>query len=233
MRNGLGGASSRERGRVDGRLVVLLLFGGAFLLWGIVFMTGVHKRQGRGGLLAAGEAPSRDSTAHPDTLRAWLRQLPSEWVRITQVEGQGFVILVPCYSSNSVLTLRLPADSLPQVDCAYCDSLGGYSVLGMARDLRDSTWDVQLHPPVGGIRVLPVTDSLLQRFPEAPFQDRLLLWIRPRPAARPDTAGTSAQAGTHAVTADTLFFVPRHQENEFEVLRAEDENPEGCVPESE
>jgi hypothetical protein len=223
----------RERGKVDGRLVVLLLFGGAFLLWGIVFMTGVHKRQGRGGMLAAGEASTRDSTAHPDSLRAWLRQIPSEWVRVTPVEGQGFVILVPCYSSNSVLTLRQPADSLPQAECAYCDSLGGYSILGMARDRRDSTWELLLDPPVGGIHVLPVTDSLLQRFPETPFQDRILLWIRTRPVANPDTSGTTAQTAAPAVAADTLFFVPRHQENEFEVLRAEDENPEGCVPEAE
>lgn len=224
-----GGTRARDRGGVDGRLVVLLLFGGAFLLWGIVFMTGVHKRQGRGGLLAPAEAPARDSTAHPDSLRAWLSLLPAEWVRVTHVEGQGFVILVPCFASNSVLTLRLPADSLPQADCDDCDSLGRYSVLGMARDFRDSTWELHLDPPMGGIRVLPVTDSLLQRFPEAPFQDRILLWIRPRPILGGDTSRTAASAAT----ADTLFFVPRQQENEFEVLRAEDENPEGCIPEAE
>lgn len=222
-------------GKVDGRLVVFLLFGGAFLLWGIVFMTGLHKRQGRGGLLGGKTETARDSTAHPDTLRAWLGQLPTAWVRVTHVEGQGFVILVPCYSSNSTLTLRLPADSLPQVDCAYCDSLGSYAVIGAAKDRHDSAWELHLNPPVGELYALPVTDSLLMRFPEAPFQDRVLLWIRPRPvAAEGDTARTPGPAGPGlAVQADTMIFVPKHEENEFEVLRAEDENPEGCGPETE
>lgn len=230
-----GGIGSREQGKVDGRLVVLLLFGGAFLLWGIVFMTGLHKRQARGGILAQEGSTTRDSTAHPDSLRAWLGAFPSEWVRITRVEGQGFVILVPCYSSNSVLTLRLPADSLPQVDCAYCDSLTGYSVIGAARDNLDSSWELHLNPPAGGIHILHVTYSLLQRYPEAPFQDRILLWIRPGapvPPAPPADGG-DAQSGPTAAAMDTLIFVPRHQENEFEVLKAEDENPEGCVPEAE
>lgn len=253
MRIGKGRASAREQGRVDGRLVVFLVFGGAFLLWGIAFMTGLQKRQGRGSLAAAAPVPARDSTAHPDTLRAWLGRLPAEWVRITRVEGQGFVILVPCYASNSTLTLRLPADSLPRVDCVDCDSLGAYDVLGAARDSRDSSWELHLNPPAGELRVLSVTDSLLQRFPEAPFQDRILLWIRTRlaapvapadatpatpatpavPNASAAAAGDTARPVASTVTADTLIFVPKRQENEFEVLRAEDENPEGCVPEAE
>lgn len=227
---GSGGAG----GKADGRIVVLVLFAGAFLLWGIVFFTGLNQRKTRGIPPGGDDRIYRDSTAHPDSLRAWLSRLPSDWVRVTFVEGQGFVILVPCYSSNSTLTLRGPADSLPQVECEYCDSLGRFGVLGIARDFRDSAWELHLHPPAGQVRVLSVNDSLLKRYPEAPFQDRILLWIRPRPVA--DLAQAAAPPPDSArapATADTLVFVPSHQENEFEVLRAEDENPEGCGPQAE
>src|SRR5688500_14276169 len=124
------------RGKVDGRIVVLVLFAGAFLLWGIVFLTGLNERKARGGLLREDGGVARDSTAHPDSLRAWISRLPPDWVKVTQVEGQGFVILVPCYSSNSTLSLRRPADSLPQVECEYCDSLGRFGVLGIAKAAR-------------------------------------------------------------------------------------------------
>lgn len=219
-------------GKADGRIVVLVLFTGAFLLWGIVFFTGLNQRKSRGALISEDGKVARDSTAHPDSLRAWISRLPSEWVKVTFVEGQGLVILVPCYSSNSTLSLRGPADSLPQVECEFCDSLGSFGVLGIAKDARDSVWEIHLHPPAGQVRVLSVNDSFLKRYPEAPFQDRVLLWIRPLPvaalAAAARASGDSALSATTAPTADTLLFVPSHQENEFEVLRAEDENPEGC-----
>jgi len=224
-----------SEGKVDGRIVVVALFAGAFLLWGIVFLTGLNHRKGRGDLAVGDGKPARDSTAHPDSLRAWISRLPPDWVRVTFVEGQGFVILVPCYSSNSTLSLRRPADSLPQVDCEYCDSLGRFGVLGIGKDARDSAWELHLHPPAGQVRVLAVNDSLLKRYPEAPFQERLLLWIRPRPVAALAPADSSADSATvrTSATSDTLVFVPSQQENEFEVLRAEDENPEGCGPQAD
>lgn len=222
MTNRLRPGARGQNGRVDGRLVVLVVFGGALLLWSIVFMQGLKERdrsrQGRAQERAG--AVFRDSTAHPDTLRAWLGRLPAEWSRVTFVEGQGLMILVPCYSQPGTLSLRLPPDSLPQVNCEYCDSLTQYAILGMARIGRDSIHDLLLHPPAGSLRVLPVTDSLLQAFPDAAFRDRILLWTRNRRKAG-DMAG------------DTLLFVPKSQESEFEVLRAEDENPEGCGPEAD
>lgn len=220
-----------SQGKVDGRLVVILLFTGAFLLWGIVFFTGLHTRDARRGLGSRdGQAPTRDNSTHPDTLRAWLTGLPEEWIKVTEVEGQGLVILVPCYTSNSSLYLKglkPPADSLPQVECEYCDSLGRYQVLGMGKDLNSGALDLQLNPPAGEIRVIPVTDTLLLRYPEAPFQKQVLLWTRPR------TQGGSQGDSLTAPGVDTMVFVPASQENEFEVLRAEDENPEGCGPQGE
>lgn len=217
---------TKAHGKVDGRIVVLVLFAGAFLLWGIVFMTGLgeKRRLGRGGVLGGSPAEVlRDSTAHPDTLRAWMSKLPPDWVKVTKVEGQGFVLLVPCYSSNSTLAFAVPQDSLPQVECEYCDSLGKYSVLAMAKARNDSAWELHLNPPVGNVQILSVSDTLLKRFPEAPFQDRILFWTRPRLGPGP----------SDSAAVDTMFFVPKNQENEFEVLRAEDENPEGCGTQSE
>lgn len=230
-------------GKVDGRIVVILLFAGAFLLWGIVFLAGLNQRGSRGQLPGREDGAYRDSSAHPDTLRAWLAKLPAEWVKVTRVEGQGFVILVPCYTSNSELAFRTEPDSLPRLQCEYCDSLGQYGVLGIARDHRDTTLELQLNPPAGELKVLAVTDSLLARYPEAPFQDRILVWSRPRRVeggAAPDSAAADDSTGVQPTAqvaatpaADTLIFVPRHQENEFEVLRAEDENPEGCGTQAE
>ena len=46
----------------------------------------------------------------------------------------------------------------------------------------------------------------------APFRDRIMLWTRQRAEGK----------------IDSMVFVPKTQESEFETLRAEDENPEGC-----
>jgi hypothetical protein len=122
---------------------------------------------------------------------------------------------------NSALALQVAADSLPAVECEYCDNLSRFTVMGVARDRRDSSLELLLQPPAAQLSILPVTDSLLRRYPEAPFQDRILLLTQ-----------TRVRAADSAVT-DTMVFVPKYQENEFEVLRAEDENPEGCGPPAE
>jgi hypothetical protein len=206
-------------GKVSGRLVVFIVFGGALLLWAIVLLTGYRQKLANQALV---DNPSltRDSAVTPEAIRAWLGVLPPEWLKVTPVEGQGFVLFVPCYSSNSRLTLKAAPDSLPSLACEYCDSLEDFRVTSVTRG-SDSAWDIRPEPEAGSIRIVPVTDSLLQRYPETPFRDRLLLWIR---AQRPDSTG---RAGV-----DTMFFVPKALENEFETLRAEDENPEGCGGES-
>jgi hypothetical protein len=197
------------QGKVSGRVVVILLFTGALLMWGIVFLVGLRTKTER-----KTETPveTADSASSPEEVRRLLKSLPENWIKVTQVEGQGWVLYVPCYSSNSSLSLRTVPDSLPGLACGYCDSLDEYSVAAITRTLRDSVWNLSLDPPSGRIRIHPVNDSLLKNFPEAPFKDKVLLWTRPREGGR----------------TDTLVFVPKSQETEFEVLRAEDENPEGC-----
>ena len=193
------------RSGVSGKWVVFVVFGGALLMWLVVFMVGLHERKTR-----SGEGTEVVTTT--PQVRVWLRSLPQHWSKVTQVEGQGWVLYVPCYSANSEIAIRTVPDSAPGLVCEYCDSLDTFAVKAIALDRKDSAWYLRLAPAAGDVRILPVTDSLLQDFPEAPFQDRILLWIRPKPGGK----------------ADSMIFVPKDQEAEFETLRAEDENPEGC-----
>jgi hypothetical protein len=201
-------AEPAKSGKVSGRLIVLILFPGALLMWGIVFLVGLRQKQADRNY----SADAVDSATTPDEVRSWLKALPENWVKVSEVEGQGWVLYVPCYSSNGSLLIRTQPDSLPGLNCEYCDSLGAYAVAAITHTRRDSVWELRLEPAAGRVRILPVTDSLLKNFPEAPFKDRLLLWTRLHEGGR----------------TDSMVFVPKSQETEFETLRAEDENPEGC-----
>ncbi len=190
---------------ISGKLVVFLLFGGALLMWATVFLIGLQQKRLHGG-------GGTDLADTPNEVRVWLQALPQRWSRVSLVEGQGWVMYVPCYSSNSELVMRTVSDSAPGLACEYCDSLDAYGVKDIVRSQKDSVWDFRLEPQAGSLQMLPVTDSLLKAFPEAPFRDRIMLWTRPRAGGK----------------TDSMIFVPKSQESEFETLRAEDENPEGC-----
>jgi hypothetical protein len=196
---------STPRSGVSGKWVVFLVFGGAFLMWLTVFLIGLRERRQHAG-------DSTEVVTTSPQIRVWLHSLPQRWSKVTFVEGQGWVLFVPCYSANSEIAIRTMPDSAPGLECEYCDSLDAFAVKAIARDRKDSAWYLRLMPEAGDVRILPVDDSLERAFPEAPFQDRILLWIRARAGAK----------------ADTMVFVPKAQESEFETLRAEDENPEGC-----
>lgn len=194
-----------KRSGVPGKWVVFIVFGGAFAMWLTVFLTGLKERRARSG------EGAEVVTTRPQ-VRVWLRSLPQRWSKVSLIEGQGWVLYVPCYSANSEIAVRTEPDSAPGLVCEYCDSLDAFAVKAIARDRKDSSWYLRLEPEAGDVRILPVTDSLLQTFPEAPFQDRILLWTRRRADGKDDS----------------MVFVPKEQEGEFETLRAEDENPEGC-----
>jgi hypothetical protein len=222
--SGLQGDSGVQ-GKVSGPLVVIVLFSCAFLMFGILFFVSYRQKLSDQAALAAQNASEfSDSATTAETVRMWMASLPREWVKVTAVEGQGYVFLVPCYSSNATLTFKSEPDSSPRLVCEYCDSLGEYAVRSIARNRRDSSWEYRLggqEGEAGRMRIMPVTDTLLKNFPEAPFKDKILLWTR----SRKDGTGGPAKI-------DTLLFVPKTQANEFEILRAEDENPEGCGTES-
>jgi hypothetical protein len=191
---------------VSGKPIVFAVFGGALLMWATVLLIGMNEKKKR----HAHEGV--ETISEPTAVRTWMAGLPGRWTRVTQVEGQGWVIYVPCYSSNSELAFRTAPDSLPGIACEYCDSLDVYTVKSASRPKRDSVWEFGLDPAAGSLRLVPVRDSLLKSFPEAPFKDRILIWSRMRGEGK----------------SDSMIFVPKEQESEFETLRAEDENPEGC-----
>ena len=185
--------------------MVLVVFGGALLMWLTVFLIGLRERREH-----AAEAAEVVTTA--SQVRVWLRSLPQRWSKVSLVEGQGWVFYVPCYSFNSEIAIRSEPETSPGLVCEYCDSLGAFAVKAIARDRMDSSWYFRLEPEAGDLRILHVNDSLLRFFPEAPFRNRLLLWTRARSGGK----------------TDTMIFIPKEQESEFETLRAEDDNPEGC-----
>jgi hypothetical protein len=141
-----------------------------------------------------------------------MTQLPVDWIKVTKVESQGFVVFIPCYAFNATLTFQDKPDSLPRVICEHCDNSTQFSINSIAQARSDSAWEFRLLPAEGKLRLVPVNDSLLLNFTDAPFRDKILLWTRSQDGGR----------------VDTMIFVPKTQESEFEILRAEDENPEGC-----
>jgi hypothetical protein len=206
MAEGVPSGSNQKPKGVPGKWIVLIVFGGAFLMWLPVFLIGLRERRAHAGHEGA------EITTTAEQIRPLLRSLPERWSKVTLVEGQGWVLYVPCYSSNSEAVFRTAPDSAPGIACEYCDSLDAFKVRAVARDRADSVWYLKLEPEAGDLRILPVDDSLLKAFPEAPFQDRIMLWTRQRAGGK----------------TDSMIFVPKSQESEFETLRAEDENPEGC-----
>jgi hypothetical protein len=207
------GLSKASSGKVSGPLVVILLFSGSFLLFGIIFYVAYRQKLADRALIGSNPISEfTDSATTMETIRLWMADLPIDWVKVTAVEGQGFVIFKPCYAPNATLTLNSNPDSLPRVICEDCDSLEEYAVSSIARGRADSSWDLRLNPNMGRMQVLPVNARLLEAYPEAPFHDKLLLWTK---------AETSGKT-------DTLWFIPKAQVTDFEELRAEDENPEGC-----
>ncbi len=62
------------------------------------------------------------------------------------------------------------------------------------------------------LEILSVNEQIQERYPEAPFRSMMMEWYH---------------NGSEAAE-DTLLFTPANLAREFEVLRQEDEAPEGC-----
>ena len=215
-------------GKTSGKLVVGLLFGGAFLLFGILFTVAYKQKLLNQSALATMNASEyTDSAMTNSSIQNWMTNLPSEWVKVTFVEGQGYVIFTPCYTRNSTLKIKSDSDKAPMIMCEYCDSSSEYRINSIGKVRRDSAYEFKIVAENGIavsnstfnennlLRIVKVTDSIQLQFPDAPFKEKLLIW-------------TKANAGGKI---DSLIFVPKTQESEFETLKAEDENPEGCKEE--
>lgn len=140
--------------------------------------------------------------------RAILADLPGEWTRITRVEGQGWAIYVPCNAEAGSLVVDAD-DENPRLLCAWCDTIQE----GMIRRVSlkgQPPRPVRLKLDGGGTALIePVDAAVSARFAGARLQDYVLTW-------------------TQADGAE-MFFVPTVVARNFEVLKAEDESPEGCA----
>lgn len=226
-------------GKTSGKLVVILLFCGAFLLTGILFSVAYRQKLMSQANIAANNASEYTDSAMTNTeIRTWTAQVPNQWVKVTFVEGQGYVIYTPCYSHNSVLEINPGSDSnatIPNIQCDYCDNTNEYRISSIGKLRRDSSYEFNIVGENGNtplkndstvtstngsieksaFKIMNVTDSLQQQFGDAPFKEKVLLWARANEVGK----------------IDTLLFIPKAQESEFESLKAEDENPEGCKEE--
>jgi hypothetical protein len=190
---------------VSGKKIVLSLFAGAAALCGILFYAGLKEKRRRIDSLEKEPVPTADTLISPAEVKNLLDSLPQSWTRITRIQGQGWVVFVPCDAQAGSLLLSEDSLGQPALQCEFCDTLEQAPVLG---GLRPGS---RLEMDLGGLgkaAVDSVTDSVAARFQGAPVKGHVLTWI--------------------PVPGDTLAFVPENEAGEFEVLRAEDESPEGC-----
>lgn len=205
-----------SRRRFSGKKVVPLLFAGVALLWIVLFFFADSYKRKRKGIEEEAKARAErmlaeeQGTGDPALMRSLLSPLPREWVKVTAIEGQGYVLYVPCYAEAARLAFRLEADSTPGLNCDFCDISTNAPFLRVKKLSDSGEVSLSLPDSLGRIEVLTVDDSLLARYPNAPFKDYLLEWKTP--------------------AGETQLFAPESQAQEFEVLKAEDENPEGCSP---
>lgn len=180
----------------SGKKIVPLVYGTAVLMCAGLLWYGLSIR----GLRANAPLGAED--------RAIVAGLPREWTRITNVEGQGWSIYVPCNSEAGSLVIEAEAED-PRLTCAFCDSVEGATVR------RVEFAGVPPHPVRlkldggGEAFIEPVDAAVSARFAGARLQDYVLTWTLPD--------------GTE------MFFVPSVAARNFEVLKAEDESPEGCA----
>jgi hypothetical protein len=192
----------------SGKKIVLALYGAAVLLCGILLWHGLSWQRNH-------------LVPLPEEDRAAVAQLPREWTRVIHVEGQGWVVYVPCGQANAgdarpaasaasgqAGSLVIESDEQsPRLLCAWCDTVEEATVRKVS--LRDAPSLTRLKlGEMGEVKVEAVDDGVAARFAGAPVRDYVLTWTLP--------------------SGDSLVFVPADAAREFETLRAEDGNPEGC-----
>jgi hypothetical protein len=187
---------SQSKTGVSGKKIVPLLYGSALALCVGLLIYGLNYRN-----------THEVSPPLPAEDRALLADLPLEWTRITKVEGQGWVIYVPCNEEAGTLQIEATAEN-PRLLCTHCDSITEAVVRRVT--LKGKPVKVRLRLGVMGTAwVEPVDADVAARFEGAVLPDYVLTW----------TLKDGAE----------LFFIPSQMTQSFETLRAADESPEGCL----
>jgi len=183
---------------VSGKKTVFLLYGGALLLCLGLLAYGLYYRTTH---VVSPPLPPED--------RATLADLPQDWTRITRIEGQGWVIYVPCHEEAGSLTIEAQKEN-PRLLCSFCDTVQEATV----RRVLLKGKPVKVRMRLGGMGtawVEPVDAEVAARFEGAVLPDYVMTWTLPGGAE--------------------MFFIPSQMTHTFETLRAADESPEGCLGE--
>src|SRR5690606_20005899 len=129
--------------------------------------------------------------------------------RITNVEGQGWVIFVPCNEEAGSLVIEAEAEN-PRLLCTYCDTI----TEAVVRRVTPKGKPVKVRLRLGAMGttwIEPVDAAVADRFAGAVLPDYVL---------------------TRALKdGGELYFIPTQMTENFETLRAADESPEGCLGE--
>jgi hypothetical protein len=181
---------------ISGKKIVPVLYGSAVLLCLGLLIYGLNYRKSH---VVSPPLPAED--------RAVLAGLPPDWTRITWVEGQGWVIFVPCHEEAGTLAIEAQAEN-PRLLCTHCDTITEATVRRVT--LKGKPVKVRMKLGVMGTAwVEPVDAAVAARFAGAVLPDYVLTW--------------TLEDGRE------LFFIPSLMTQSFETLRAENESPEGCL----
>lgn len=172
-----------------------MLYGIALLMCGALLWHGLNWRR-----------THAVSPPLPDEDHAVVAALPREWTRISLLEGQGWVVFVPCGAEPGALAIETEEPS-PRLLCAFCDTIQEATVRRVSLRGVPSKTRLKLGA-LGEAVVEPVGDEVASRFPGAPVRDYVMTWTL-RDGAK-------------------MFFVPTAVAEDFETIRAADESPEGC-----
>ena len=182
--------------RISGKTIVPLVYGLAIALCAGLLVYGLLYRNNH---VVSPPLPAED--------RRLLAALPPDWTQITDVDGQGWAVYVPCTGVPGILRIEAEAEN-PRVLCAGCKAVDTAIVRRVT--LKGKPVKVRLRLGAAGtIWVEPVDAAVAARFTGAPLRDYVLTW--------------TLEDGSERA------FVPTEQADGFEVLREEDARPEGCV----
>jgi hypothetical protein len=206
-------------GRVSGKLIVPLIFGFAILMAGIVFWVGLQEKRSWDHVSIPGLGQDSLTVTRADSLQRLLQDWPREWLQVTKLD-ERLAVVVPCFSETPKLTLvvdSLDAQKFPLWICPFCEISDSLAVVKWRRAPTPSKSPSRNEP------------SQIQMY----LQGDSIPWLyRPEGILGSDSPLASLKGPALILprAGDSLWFFPADSLSSLEMVREEDENPEGCQP---